>query len=198
MIQTMTRVTVTKDDLTDLKRRLQETLTTEVLVGVPASKTERPETDGEPESITNAQLVYIHTKGWPLSGLPARPIIEPAINAEKNREKIMPHFGEALKAALEQNPGKMEQELRYAGQEGENAARSWFLDPDNHWPALSDRTVEERARKKYNPSSAKTAQGREKMAAKMQDYIQNGTFNPLIDTGILRKSIIYVLRKKER
>lgn len=198
MIQTMTRVTVTKDDLTDLKRRLQETLTTEVLVGVPASKTERPETDGEPESITNAQLVYIHTKGWPLSGLPARPIIEPAINAEKNREKIMPHFGEALKAALEQNPGKMEQELRYAGQEGENAARSWFLDPDNHWPALSDRTIEERARKKYNPSSAKTAQGREKIVSKMQDYIQNGTFNPLIDTGILRKSIIYVLRKKER
>lgn len=198
MIQTMTRVTVTKDDLTDLKRRLQETLTTEVLVGVPASKTERPETDGEPESITNAQLVYIHTKGWPLSGLPARPIIEPAINAEKNREKITPHFGEALKAALEQNPGKMEQELRYAGQEGENAARSWFLDPDNHWPALSDRTIEERARKKYNPSSAKTAQGREKIVAKMQDYIQNGTFNPLIDTGILRKSIIYVLRKKER
>ncbi len=55
----MTGLTITNDRMADLKTALKELVKKRVLVGIPASTTERD--DNSP--ITNAELGYIHTYG---------------------------------------------------------------------------------------------------------------------------------------
>lgn len=145
-----------------LRERLEDLIASEVLVGIPEAETYRDEID---EEMTNAALLYFHTHGSPLQNIPARPVIEPAIEASDNKEHIMAEFAKAARSAMQGDPDEMERHLNLAGQEGENAARGWFEDPRNAWPPNSPATI-----------------------------IRKGSDRPLIDTGQLRKSIVYVIR----
>ena len=53
----------------------------EVYVGISDETTTREK--GEP--VTNAELMFIHTNGSPINNIPARPVIEPAIEDDKDR-----------------------------------------------------------------------------------------------------------------
>ena len=128
-----------------------------VYVGVPADKSSR-----NAAGINNAELLYIHTNGSPLRNIPARPVIEPALEANKGR--IMKQYSAADTAAAEGDSAKFERALHRTGLAGQNAARAWFTDPRNGWAPNSPVTI---ARK--------------------------GSSRPLIDTGALRKSIVYVI-----
>lgn len=136
------------------------------LVGIPQAKTERKQ--GDP--VTNAELLFIHTYGSPLNNIPARPVIEPAIAA--NKDAISELFKKAVKAFLDGDIDKAYEYVQLAGMKGQNVARAWFTDPRNGWP----------------PNSPAVARAKEKKGSTDP--------HPLIDTGELRKSITYVVVKE--
>jgi hypothetical protein len=132
-----------------------------VYVGIPEEKTGR-----KGEEVGNAALMYIHTHGSMLRGIPSRPVIEPAISAKGNKEKIEDQLAAAARAAMDGNDVLAKRSLKLAGMLGQNAARGWFTDPRNGWAPNTEATI----------------------AAK-------GSDKPLIDTGQLRKAIIYVVKE---
>ena len=144
-----------------LKQRLQEIARKQVYVGVPEDKTARN------DEMTNAGLVYLHTNGSALAGEPARPIIEPAIRARDNHDRITAELKRAAQAALDDDPAESAERLNRAGLLGANAAKRWFTDPRNNWAPNSPATI---ARK--------------------------GSDSPLIDTGQMRRSITYLVEEK--
>jgi hypothetical protein len=166
-----------------LRDRLESLGKSDVLVGIPQAATERGDkllsratklkpgkrqtrlvTLSESE-VTNAQILYIHTHGSPARNIPARPVIEPAIAADGNREQISGELAEAAKAHLEGSPEHTDLHLRRAGMAGRNASVNWFTDARNNWAPNRPSTIR---RKKSD--------------------------RPLIDTGALRRSLTYVVR----
>jgi hypothetical protein len=109
----------------------------DVLVGVPEETTKRKE-----DGITNAQLVAIHTKGSPLRNIPARPIIEPAITAIGNKERIAEDLKIAGQFMLEGKSVEAINALHAAGIDATNMIKLWFDDPRNNWPLLQDATIQ--------------------------------------------------------
>ena len=150
--------------LRQMQQVLNELAQTQVLVGIPEDKAARK--DGH---ISNAALMYIHSNGSPINGIPARPIIEPAL--EHDKERIGQIMGQATKAAFAGDTATMAQQLNRAGMEGQNAAKEWFTNPANNWPPVSP------GRQEYKASRGTTVE------------------RPLIDTGKLQGSITYVVRK---
>lgn len=163
-----------------------------IYVGVPQEKSSR-----QGEEINNAELVYIHTHGIrkksmieemnanmergmkyskayelyihshgsPLWHSPPRPIIEPAIEA--NKDKIARAFAKVYKAKADGDNEEAKQAMIRTGLTAQNVARGWFTDPRNNWAPNSPRTI-----------------------------AMKGSERPLIDTGELRKSIVYVIRRR--
>lgn len=163
-----------------LKQALERITHMDVLVGVPMNKNPRTET-----SINNAALLFLHTNGSPLQGIPARPVIEPAIQADGNREQITDQLGMAAQAVLQGNPALAVRCLHLAGQAGENVSREWFTDSRNGWPPNKPETVRRKIRKMSSKQFKEAAKSGEPLT------------RPLIDTGQLRKSIIYVVRENK-
>lgn len=157
-----------QDNESELFERLREIAHSQVLVGVPEETSTRPESDDPTkEIVTNAGLLYLHTDGSALLHIPARPVIEPAIEAEGNKGPIAEELALAAKAVLDGNPQLADKRLGRAGMLGQNAARAWFHDPRNGWPPNAPLTI-----------------------------FLKGSSSPLIDTGELRKSIVYVIRRR--
>ena len=156
----------TTDNSGDLMAQLKALSKMQVLVGIPEDKAERKPAKGE--AVNNAQLMFIHTNGSPLKGIPKRPVIEPAIEASGNKEPITEELGEAAHAILDSDPEAARQHLKRAGMTGQNAARAWFTDPRNHWQKNSKETIQ-----------------------------RKGSDRPLIDTGELRRSIVYIVEEGE-
>ncbi len=117
--------------------------------------------------ISNAQLLWIFSKGSPLRSQPARPVLEPAVEARGNREAIAAELAGAARAALAAKQGEVTRYLKRAGLAGQNAARSWFTDTRNGWAPNAPATI----------------------AAK-------GSDRPGIDTGAMRAAITYVIDVK--
>ena len=87
-----------------------------------------------------AHSLYVQTHGSPLWHSPPRPVLEPAIEA--NKEAIANQHGKAIKAALDGKPAVLEAELNKTGALAESAAKSWFEDPRNGWPLNTQATIE--------------------------------------------------------
>lgn len=122
-----------------LTARLRALTKKEVYVGIPAEKSSRPGQGG----INNAELLYIHTHGSPIRNIPPRPVLQPAIEA--NKEAIGKQFATASREALKGNVMGAENGLEKAGMVAQNVARAWFENPGNGWASNSPRTI---ARKK--------------------------------------------------
>ena len=117
-----------------LRRDLARISKSEVLVGIPADKTQRKK-----GPINNASLMFVFSKGSPLKKIPARPWLEPAIKL--NKDLISPHLGAAAKAVLNHDPVRAERELRLAGPVAANAAKRWPTDPRNGWKPNAPATI---------------------------------------------------------
>lgn len=137
-----------------------------VYVGIPESNAARKNAE-EDNTVTNAQLLFIHTNGSPVNHIPARPVIEPAIRKDKNRLTKM--LEKAAVLALSGDKSGFEKQMELTGMRGQNVSRAYFVDPENGWPPNS---LSVQARKKAKGSTNP---------------------RPLIDTGELRKSITYVV-----
>ena len=102
-----------------LRRDIERLKKSDVLVGVPASTTDRKE-----DQITNAGLLFLHTHGSPINNIPARPTLEPAIT--ENQALISPQLAKASQAIMDNKPAEAEKYLMRAGTIAANAAKRKF------------------------------------------------------------------------
>lgn len=121
--------------------------------------------DSEP--INNAALAYIHENGAPEVNIPARPFLKPGIDAKK--AEITAGLEKVGKAALEGDAARVDRGFHVVGLIGQNAVRAKIN--EGPFTPLAEDTLE-----------ARRARGR------------TGD-KPLIDTGQLRNSLTYVIRK---
>lgn len=196
MIQNSINTSSSGRGIDKLREDFNQLLKLDVLVGIPEDKAPRK---GKAK-INNAQLLYIHTNGSELRGIPRRPVIEPAIKAHS--EEIQKELAKAASSALDGKIKQAKTQLGKAGTIGKNAAYDWFTDPRNGWPPNSEATIVEKLRKQ--------AKGRgepAKIARAAVAYYENmgtlkgitgieGMTNPLIDTDQMRKAITFVVREK--
>lgn len=190
MIKSFVNISILNDLSSDIKKSLEELARKTVCIGIP----EEENTVREGGDITNAQLLYIqthgvrdlemrkamqkdldggmpyseahelyiHEYGSPLYNVPPRPVLIPAL--EDNKEVLAELMIDAAILAL--NGGDVSRGLDYVGQEGQNSAQRWFVDPKNNWA----------------PNSQKTVEGK-------------GSERPLISSGELRQKITYVIKE---
>ena len=201
MISGNVTVQVTETGEGDLKRileALKKLSEDELLVGISADTAG----DRRGEDINNAELAYIHTNGVRSAGMkaetdkaveegtpyplalqayikehgspayrvPPRPFLEPGI--EKHLDLVESGMKAALQDVLDGGDGRAQRERLGATMAAKVQA---YFEEDNGWPPLSPKTI---ARRKKGP---------------------DGTASdvPLVDSGALRQSITYVIRKKE-
>lgn len=141
-----------------------------VMVGVPAEKTLRTDDQDSPtgKTVTNAEIGFWNEHGAPEANLPARPHLIPGVRGvQKESIKMM---GQAMKFAMEGNPGKVDQQLHKLGLLNQNAVRAKVL--NGPFAPLAESTLAARKRR-----------GR------------TGT-KPLLDTGQYLRSITYVIRQR--
>ncbi|MDR1495643.1 MAG: hypothetical protein LBS67_01815 [Clostridiales Family XIII bacterium] len=122
--------------------------------------------------MNNATLARIHNYGAPAAYIPPRPFMEPGI--EHARDKIVAALLEGARETLDRmNPAATETALKKAGVLAASQIQKEFT--DNDWEPLK------------HPRSKKGRSHRRGETA---------VEKPLIDTGALRRSITYVVRKK--
>lgn len=186
---------VTKDITADVLHAIERLVGQEVLVGIPATEAERNDdrSSGEPN---NAQLGYIHNYGSPATNIPARQFLEPGI--EEQRASITNHLRMAAKAALDGNVEKVDVSLSAAGLIASTGVRNKLN--SGAFEALAPSTV----RNRHKSRGTKSMRASEK---RYLELIAEGSapeqaqeevgIQPLVNTGQLRNSITYVIRKKE-
>jgi hypothetical protein len=134
----------------------------EVLVGIPAEKTQRKK-----ETVNNASLLFVFSNGSPLRHIPPRPVLEPAI--EQNKDLVTPHLAEAARLITEHRPDAAQRELQRAGTIAANAAKRRFTEP-NDWAPNAPSTIKHKNKK------------------------HKGEARPGIDSGQMRRALTYVVR----
>nr|DAV88002.1 MAG TPA: virion morphogenesis protein [Caudoviricetes sp.] len=88
---------------------------------------------------SKAYELYIQSHGSPLWQSPPRPVIEPALEA--NKEKISAQFKQIYKAAAEGDGPGMDRAIDRTGLAAQNIVRGWFTDPRNNWAPNSPKTI---------------------------------------------------------
>lgn len=166
-----------------VKAVIGDLMNAKVYVGIPEAETSR-----EGEQITNAALMFIHTNGSEVMGIPKRPVIEPAIEADK--ERLSATLGQAADAALDGDKLTYERLMKIAGQQGSNDAKLWFTDPRNGWPRNKEATIRRKLRR-LRGKKFKAAMKVLNAAGETGDVSEIDT--PLVDTGELRRSITWVV-----
>jgi phage gpG-like protein len=118
--------------------------------------------------LSNAQIGYIQEFGSPAANIPARPFLIPGV--ENAQPEVLESLRAGTRAALDGNVGQVERSMVSAGIKAQNAVRAKIQ--DGPFAPLAPRTLA--ARRKRGRTGDK----------------------PLLDTGQLRNSVTYVLRKK--
>jgi hypothetical protein len=118
-----------------------------------------------------ALQMYMHEHGSAIYRIPARPIIEPAIDNAK--ADIADEMKKALTAAL--NGDDYMHLLEDAGQFARDEVKSWFTNPANGWA----------------PNAKSTIEGWTSPWGKF--FPGKGSNQPLIDTDKLRQAISYTI-----
>lgn len=189
----MIKVSVSSvDNMGKFKNDLLRITGSDVLVGVPEEEGSR-----EGETITNAELAYIHTHGIRQSSM--RSEMNPSVESGEKTysqayDAYITEHGSPLwqspprpiiEPAIEHNKAVLSEQMKEAiltaldgkdpekdlvalGEMAQNAVRDWFENPENGWPENSPLTI-----------------------------AKKGSDKPLIDTGALRTSITYTVRKKD-
>jgi hypothetical protein len=184
----MPEIGVTKiiDKVALIMERINTLTASDVLIGVPASRTNRK--DAGP---TNAMLARIHEFGSPAQNISARPFLFPAVRKIQPQVKAM--LRKAAQDALTGNGGSIDTVLHKVGMLARNAAVEEITNPDPAFVPLAPATVRARLRK--------TAAGRRQLRKHKGDrqglmaWAGAGNVKPLLDSLQLRSSLTYVVRK---
>lgn len=161
----------------------------QVLVGVPDVNAEKGREPGQPN---NAMLARVHDQGDPTANIPARPFMAPGMH--EGQARYLPLLRRAGAAALAGDATGVQRWLHAAGLVAASAVQAVIT--RGIAPPLAPSTVRGRiARRKSKTWRAKR---RAEVAANVAAGAAPGAgiFTPLIDTGALRASITYVLRRR--
>jgi hypothetical protein len=188
-------VDIKNDRLEEITAALQALAATELLVGVPASRTDRGDEGGP----TNALLAYVHNYGCPSRNIPARPFIEPAIAAK--RERCIDLMKKAAKLALDGKRASAISQFHVLGMEIQNEMKETIS--RGIPPPIKDATVfyRKQGRKSQHMRPAEVAYFVERAKGKSPHVLQTqrghyGLITPLINTGALLNSLSYVVRTR--
>jgi hypothetical protein len=184
-------VEITKDNVSKIFKSMADLVGKAVYVGIPESENPR----GEDAEINNAALGYIHEFGDPKTNIPARPFLIPGVqNVEK---QAIAELKKSTEAALSGDQKGSDQGMNRAGIIASNEVKRVIN--SNIPPPLKPDTV----RKRYRSRGTKGRRDNENLYLSLiAKGIDPGTAQDqagivaLIDTGQLRNSITYVVRKK--
>lgn len=183
-------VKITIDKLGDVIKAISQLSNKDVLVGIPDSAPERTDTP-----ITNAQIGYVMETGSPSQNIPARPFLVPGIASVQ--DEVAARLRKGALSALEGSANGAEAALKQAGMVGQNAVKKKIN--DGPFSPLSPSTIAQRKNSRKTQSMRKAEKDYFKHldAGKTEQEAQDlAGIKPLINTGSLRNSITYVVRKK--
>jgi hypothetical protein len=163
-----TSIKTVADHSADIIAAIKELKRNQVLVGVPAAKAPRDPAEAHGSPINNAALAYIHDNGSPTQNIPARPFLHTGIKL--GQAQIEDGLKRAANAAFDGNLNQMRKDLTRTGLAATTAVKMKIN--TGPFAPLGESTLAARRRR-----------GR------------TGT-RPLIDTGQLRNSINFVIRRK--
>jgi hypothetical protein len=129
-----------------------------------------------------ALQMYMHEHGSQIYRIPARPIIEPAIDNAK--AKIADEMKQALESAL--NGDDYMDVLKGAGQFARDEVKDWFTNSSNGWAPNAKSTIE-----------GWTAPWIDPKTGKHPFFKGKGSNQPLIDTGKMRQAISFTIDGKD-
>jgi hypothetical protein len=188
-----TGVFKTIDNVAKILGNVNALAKSDVLVGVPQEKAGRKQ-----GPINNASLAYIHEFGSPAHNIPARPFLYPGI--KRIRPQAIAMMQQGAKDALTGKLSNVDQVLNKVGILARNSVVNEITDPVPPFVPLKPATIRARLRK--------TQAGRRKLKqikkrgvtvtqwAAETDASGNPNIHPLIDSGQLRASITYVVRRR--
>lgn len=179
-------LTTVTNNLPAVAKAIRELSYQRVMVGVPSTTASVGHSNPN-----NAQLAYLHEHGAPEANIPARPFLGPGI--KRVRPQIELYLRAAGKAALSGKPEEVMKRLHAAGLTASASARNVIT--EGIPPPLAARTVEGRIARRKDAGWK-----RQKRAAVAANVAAGnapgaGLFTPLLDTGALRASITYVIRR---
>lgn len=183
-------VKITVDKLGDVIKAISSLATKDVLVGIPDSAPERTDTP-----ITNAQIGYIMETGSPSQNIPARPFLVPGVASVQS--EVADQFRKAATSALSGSQSGAESAMKAAGLIGQSAVKKKIT--DGPFAPLSPRTIAQRKRSRQTQSMRQAEKQYAKLLAsgKTEQEAQDAAgIKPLINTGSLRNSVTFALRKK--
>lgn len=187
--------TSAKDNSKAIAKAIQDLASKRVLVGVPArgEKLLGSPPDGpnnrQQGSINNAALAYIHENGAPEVNIPARPFLRPGVESAK--DKIIKSFERAGKAVFVGDIVEADKQLMRAGFEAQSAVRNKIT--DGPFLPLAPVTIAARLRRGHPGQQSRSIYGKGAIASSV--HVDATGMQPLIDTGQLRASINFVIRK---
>jgi len=152
------------------------------------------------QAVTNAELLFVFSKGSPRRNQPPRPVLEPAIEADGNRQAIAAELAEATRATLKGESGTATRRLQRAGVAGANAARSWFTDSRNGWAQNAPATIRRKLskltgkRRREAMDTLNAATGFSAMPLVGQNAALDSINTPGVDIGAMRQAITWVLQ----
>lgn len=173
-------VRVVKDDVAKLLQTIKAIGGGgDVLIGIPAEEDARTDSP-----IGNAAIGYIQEKGSSKQGIPPRPFLEPGV--AKVSDKCADVIGRGAADALtEMNPSAVLTAKNKAGLIAQNSVKATITAGEGFAP-LAESTIRGRLNRTKSSKSMTLSNG------------QARTMKPLIDTGSLRNSITYVIRKASK
>ena len=179
-------------DFSFVKAALGTLQNAKIYIGIPEAETTR-----NSQAVTNAGLLFIHTNGSPLRHIPARPVIEPSIEA--NHETLENGLHEAATLVMDGKNDKAKVMLKKIGTLGANGAKLWFTDSRNGWRQNAPSTI----RKKLAKLTGKRLRNALSVLNSVNGHMPlTGTTllddinTPLIDTGEMRRAITHVEEMK--
>ena len=92
--------------------------------------------------MTNAQKLFINSRGSPAKYIPPRPVLEPAI--QDKFDQISAKIREGVIKGLEGDMEGFREDYEMAGLMGVSASINWFDNPKNNWPPNAERTIKQK------------------------------------------------------
>lgn len=161
---------ITQDRVGEILKSMRTLSSRELMVGIPSSTADRVN-DPLKSPLNNAEIGYIQEHGSPAANIPARPHLVPGVQSVKNQ--IVAELRRAGSAAVGGSDNAVQRSFTKIGLMCQNAVRAMIY--NGLAPPLAASTLRRRKTREIAPRDGET---------------------PLIDIGIYRRALTYVIRDR--
>lgn len=180
-------VKVTLDRTAAVLASIRTLARNQVLVGIPATTTDRQPDPEEPQQpLNNAEIGYLMENGSPEANIPARPWLQPGVNDAQ--PAITTRYESGAKAVLDGKVANLDTVHEQVGIIAQNAVRRKIA--TGPFTPLAESTLKSRARRGRKGAAAELA------SRAAGNEAGTDLAKPLNDTGQLRNAATYVVRPK--